>query len=57
MDMYEIFKAEYGKNRVIYSGSFTDKRPNSGTSLTHAYKSALFMASLSLTYNLKKLPS
>lgn len=55
--MYEIFKAEYGKNRVIYSGSFTDKRPNSGTSLTHAYKSALFMASLSLTYNLKQLPS
>lgn len=38
MDIYEIFKAEYGKRRVIYSGSFTDKRPNSRKSLRHAYK-------------------
>jgi len=38
MHIYEIFKAEYGMSRVIYSGSFTDERPNSRKSLRRAYK-------------------
>lgn len=35
MGMYEIFKAEYGKSRVIYKGYFTDERPSSRKYLKH----------------------